>query len=1018
MPEKVVVKTEVPDRIVVKHGSIGDPLTPATNMTLGGVIIGDNQGLSIDANGVLSVTATGIAPATKTTLGVVEVPAASNLTISAKGDIDYILPAATRTTLGGVIPATHLLIAPDGKLSVDVPSLGLIPLSSIGTANGVAPLDPSNRIPSIHMPPIAINKTYVVADEPARLLTTANIGDVCVQDDIGKTYILQALPATDKANWIELKHSDSVIAVNGKTGSILLNGSDIPNNVYSVNGRSGAIVIDDPDIWPFVEADFNSDRDRIGQLESDLQAMQQGFEERINHISAGINHSREVISFEIQTPVDMPKDGDAYIVDVGGLGEFRGKDNQIAVWNESAYMWEYTTPDKGESHFVYSDGKSYVWNGTDWVVVFNGIQGPKGDKGDRGAIGNNGKDGGTMRALGSTPLAANLPATPVALGSYLAADNKHLYIYDPTSTAADLSTGYVDMGDISGPKGDKGDAGETLKISGAVANEAALPAHPGNLAVYIAADTAHLYIYDKTSAAAKPSGYVDLGAIAGPQGLKGDKGDPGKDGNDAIRYWVDGQYATGTVVISNKKWYIARANVNVGDLAPGATPTGTQVQNWSDITPQSDKYIPFFTGKYSVGSYNATTNKYDEPRNPLNGDIWVDKSASPPTFNVYKSGSWVRHDFARDKYSLGLLGDLANVDLGSSTVEQGDSLIYNRLSEKWIAGQAPGHIVDWDKSVNYSAGTTVHYQGRFWRCKSSDSGTEPKIDFGDCVVFYQDGSRTRGPVIPTFLHIVADETATPTDAPTKQLPYTCIQYKDDTHWSIWMWDLDLTGWTSGMPVPSRKWIKKTALGGNQTWRNIALPSPSATKNTLWIFGPQGSTMTPKVGQMVWEAMAIGDFLVSLADVDVTVARKGDVLTSDGAGKWNAAEGSYSRTEIDTKVNALISGMTHGENVLAITGTPPAAPSNGMVYIVGASPTGAFAGHLNDVAIYENGAWSFVAPANGDSHMVDNVNEIWHWNGTAWVKVGSVGLNYVKIGQAAYTALAVKDPQTLYLISGA
>lgn len=71
---------------------------------------------------------------------------------------------------------------------------------------------------------------------------------------------------------------------------------------------------------------------------------------------------------------------------------------------------------------------------------------------------------------------------------------------------------------IQGPPGPQGPAGDTFQISGAVADDTALPATPPALTVYITQNDSHLHIYDPTSAAAEANGYVDLGAIAGPQG--------------------------------------------------------------------------------------------------------------------------------------------------------------------------------------------------------------------------------------------------------------------------------------------------------------------------------------------------------------------------------------------------------------------------------------------------------------------------------------------------------------------
>lgn len=44
--------------------------------------------------------------------------------------------------------------------------------------------------------------------------------------------------------------------------------------------------------------------------------------------------------------------------------------------------------------------------------------------------------------------------------------------------------------------------------------------------------------------------------------------------------------------------------------------------------------------------------------------------------------------------------------------------------------------------------------------------------------------------------------------------------------------------------------------------------------------------------------------------------------------------------------------------------PPGSPSDGDCYIVGSAPTGDWAGHANDVAMYIGTAWLFRTPKNG------------------------------------------------------
>ena len=48
----------------------------------------------------------------------------------------------------------------------------------------------------------------------------------------------------------------------------------------------------------------------------------------------------------------------------------------------------------------------------------------------------------------------------------------------------------------------------------------------------------------------------------------------------------------------------------------------------------------------------------------------------------------------------------------------------------------------------------------------------------------------------------------------------------------------------------------------------------------------------------------------------------------------------------------------------IAATPPASPAPGACWIVGASPTGAWAGHEGAIAGWTEGGWRFVVPRQG------------------------------------------------------
>ncbi len=67
--------------------------------------------------------------------------------------------------------------------------------------------------------------------------------------------------------------------------------------------------------------------------------------------------------------------------------------------------------------------------------------------------------------------------------------------------------------------------------------------------------------------------------------------------------------------------------------------------------------------------------------------------------------------------------------------------------------------------------------------------------------------------------------------------------------------------------------------------------------------------------------------------------------------------------------------------------PPGSPATGDVYIVGSSPTGAWAGNAGKVAAYYAG-WKFKAPEAGWTAWARNENHLLYYTGTAWAGVGA------------------------------
>lgn len=99
-----------------------------------------------------------------------------------------------------------------------------------------------------------------------------------------------------------------------------------------------------------------------------------------------------------------------------------------------------------------------------------------------------------------------------------------------------------------------------------------------------------------------------------------------------------------------------------------------------------------------------------------------------------------------------------------------------------------------------------------------------------------------------------------------------------------------------------------------------------------------------------------------------------------------------------------------------TNTPPGSPSDGDIYLVGTSPTGAWTGRANCVAIYAGTSWEFVPGEDssgtpitmGSRHegmrvYVRDEDTFYVWSGSAWIAQWLEGSNTVDPGNLAALA---------------
>ncbi|WEK45627.1 MAG: DUF2793 domain-containing protein [Candidatus Andeanibacterium colombiense] len=68
---------------------------------------------------------------------------------------------------------------------------------------------------------------------------------------------------------------------------------------------------------------------------------------------------------------------------------------------------------------------------------------------------------------------------------------------------------------------------------------------------------------------------------------------------------------------------------------------------------------------------------------------------------------------------------------------------------------------------------------------------------------------------------------------------------------------------------------------------------------------------------------------------------------------------YTVNEAIARIDAVLHPAIEGE-----AGGPPASPAEGECWLVGDSPSGAWAGHAGELACFSLGTWLFVEPCDG------------------------------------------------------
>lgn len=93
---------------------------------------------------------------------------------------------------------------------------------------------------------------------------------------------------------------------------------------------------------------------------------------------------------------------------------------------------------------------------------------------------------------------------------------------------------------------------------------------------------------------------------------------------------------------------------------------------------------------------------------------------------------------------------------------------------------------------------------------------------------------------------------------------------------------------------------------------------------------------------------------------------------------------------------LLDAVVHACCPAAPANDPPLTPEVGFAYICGATPTGAWAGRMHNLAIYSESGWRFISPVDGLEVLDRTTGRRWAFASGSWA-LGVIKANEIQIG---------------------
>lgn len=155
---------------------------------------------------------------------------------------------------------------------------------------------------------------------------------------------------------------------------------------------------------------------------------------------------------------------------------------------------------------------------------------------------------------------------------------------------------------------------------------------------------------------------------------------------------------------------------------------------------------------------------------------------------------------------------------------------------------------------------------------------------------------------------------------------------------------------------------------------------------LLLSGVTGVDFAGKAGQIAVRKGAKWYFAISPIGRRLYVENEDGYYYRNAAGVWTAGNGSIALAANSVKITNVLgakaSFVIKVEN--QTTNAPPASPVAPVAYIIGPSPTGAWAVKAGQLAYcLVDGSYTYIVPATGDEVYDKSIKTAIRFNGTAW-----------------------------------